>query len=214
MLFPLFLLLPTVLGNVTHSVCSPSSPERCPSDAECSLLGPECLTCYCPSDCVYGQSYEVECQVHKKISCNGERKVTKKFECRFCYQTESKIHRCKDNYDCQSTGDPNKLTYRANCSVPDDVLCLGRRQFMKQKKCNWTGGYKWSTAMALSITLGGFGADRCVRLFGYFPSTSLGIFWYTQSTIKLGNYPGWACEHGIETETERKESLSHTTFRF
>lgn len=36
---------------------------------------------------------------------------------------------------------------------------------MKQKKCNWTGGYKWSTAMALSITLGGFGADRFVPLF-------------------------------------------------
>lgn len=26
--------------------------------------------------------------------------------------------------------------------------------------CNWTGGYKWSTALALSVTLGGFGADR------------------------------------------------------
>ena len=165
MFLPLFLLLPTVLGNVTHSICSPSSPERCPSDAECSLLGPECLTCYCPSECIYGQSYDVDCHVHKKISCNGERKFTKKFECRFCYQTESRTHRCKDNFDCQSTGDPNKLSYRANCSVPDDVLCLGRRQFMKQKKCNWTGGYKWSTAMALSITLGGFGADRWVQVF-------------------------------------------------
>lgn len=37
---------------------------------------------------------------------------------------------------------------------------------MKQKKCNWTGGYKWSTALALSITLGGFGADRLV--FGFY----------------------------------------------
>lgn len=24
---------------------------------------------------------------------------------------------------------------------------------------NWMGGYKWSTALALTITLGGFGAD-------------------------------------------------------
>lgn len=31
---------------------------------------------------------------------------------------------------------------------------------MKNLRCNWTGGYKWSTALILSITLGGFGADR------------------------------------------------------
>lgn len=31
---------------------------------------------------------------------------------------------------------------------------------MKNLRCNWTGGYRWSTALILSITLGGFGADR------------------------------------------------------
>jgi hypothetical protein len=167
MFLPLLLLLPTVLGNVTASpvstVCNQQAPpEKCPTDAECSVLGTECLQCSCPTDCLYGRSVEANCVVHPDISCNGERNFTKMFECRFCYQTDPKLHKCKDNFDCQSTGDPNKLFYRANCSVPDDVLCLGRRQFMKQKKCNWTGGYKWSTAMALSITLGGFGADRSV----------------------------------------------------
>lgn len=39
-------------------------------------------------------------------------------------------------------------------------MILGHRTFKKKVRCNWTGGYKWSTALALSITLGGFGADR------------------------------------------------------
>lgn len=39
-------------------------------------------------------------------------------------------------------------------------MCLGRRAFYKNVKCDWTNGYSWSTAMFLSITLGGFGIDR------------------------------------------------------
>lgn len=41
-----------------------------------------------------------------------------------------------------------------------DVLCLGNRIFMKKLRCNWTGGHRWSTALILSVTLGGFGIDR------------------------------------------------------
>ena len=33
---------------------------------------------------------------------------------------------------------------------------------MKNLLCNWTVGYRWSVALFLSITLGGFGADRYV----------------------------------------------------
>ena len=32
--------------------------------------------------------------------------------------------------------------------------------FSKRRECNWTEGYSWNTALWLSITLGGFGADR------------------------------------------------------
>ena len=31
---------------------------------------------------------------------------------------------------------------------------------MKNMPCNFSSGYRWSTAMMLSITLGGFGVDR------------------------------------------------------
>jgi len=46
--------------------------------------------------------------------------------------------------------------------VNKDVLCLGRRKFLKRLRCNWTGGHRWSTALILSITLGGFGIDRYI----------------------------------------------------
>uniref|UniRef100_A0A803T7Z9 TM2 domain-containing protein 3 n=1 Tax=Anolis carolinensis TaxID=28377 RepID=A0A803T7Z9_ANOCA len=47
----------------------------------------------------------------------------------------------------------------ASTQVPASKV-PGNRNFPKMLYCNWTGGYKWSTALALSITLGGFGADR------------------------------------------------------
>ena len=167
MFWPLFLLLPIALANETETsmlmACTETKLDRCRSDGEpreCSKLGPECLICMCPTDCRYGKVYNVTCKVHPEISCDGEKQFKRSFDCRYCFQTNPEFHTCKDNFDCQSTGDPNKLHYRANCSVHEEVLCLGRRQFMKQKRCNWTGGYKWTTALALSVTLGGFGADR------------------------------------------------------
>lgn len=60
---------------------------------------------------------------------------------------------------------PNIINYpifnfRTNCTVNRDILCLGNRTFYKRLRCNWTGGHRWSTALILSITLGGFGVDR------------------------------------------------------
>lgn len=54
---------------------------------------------------------------------------------------------------------PN-IYFRSNCTINSDILCLGRRKFLKRLRCNWTGGHRWSTALILSITLGGFGIDR------------------------------------------------------
>lgn len=53
-----------------------------------------------------------------------------------------------------------RFVFSTNCSVQSDMLCLGNRDFPKRVRCNWTQGYKWSTALIISITLGGFGADR------------------------------------------------------
>lgn len=61
---------------------------------------------------------------------------------------------------CNSAKAAVESTYKTNCTVHRDVLCLGNRQFPKKIRCNWTRGSKYFTALILSVTLGGFGVDR------------------------------------------------------
>ena len=63
---------------------------------------------------------------------------------------------------CRSVGSPSSKAhwYIANCSLAGDTLCLGKSVFSKRRECDWTEGYSWTTALLLSVTLGGFGADR------------------------------------------------------
>jgi len=160
-----------------HQLCSQSSvvESRCPSDLECSRLAVSCLKCKCPVRCgEYGGTATATCTVPQSISCIGNRTVEKPFTCQYCYQwalrTPSKVD-CEENFDCPSIGERSQVQkslpvyngtnfYKAKCRVNKEVLCLGKRTFYKQTKCNWTSGYKWTTALALSVFLGGFGADR------------------------------------------------------
>ena len=80
-------------------------------------------------------------------------------KCQYCYQTAPEEHTCNATGYCNSPANPVQK-YRSNCTVKENVLCLGQRKFFKNVRCNWTSGYKWSTTLLLSITLGGFGADR------------------------------------------------------
>jgi len=66
---------------------------------------------------------------------------------------------CKKQSGCKVVSSPQER-YQTNCTVKDNVLCLGNRTFPKLLSCNWTSGYRWSTAVLLSLTLGGFGVDR------------------------------------------------------
>ena len=75
--------------------------------------------------------------------------------CQFCYQTSPTEHYCKTGGHCSPS-----QRYVANCTTNANILCLGNRTFLKNIRCNWTSGYRWITALLLSITLGGFGADR------------------------------------------------------
>jgi len=135
--------------------------ERCPSEAQCDKLGNECLRCECILDCNYGQLAEAKCTAPEAINCTGPRSFTRQYTCAFCYQTDQEDISCNDNVECDSVFDPNQgRHYSADCKVKNNVLCFGRRDFPKQIPCNWTGGHRWLTALILSITLGGFGADR------------------------------------------------------
>ncbi|XP_039296039.1 TM2 domain-containing protein almondex [Nilaparvata lugens] len=131
--------------------------EQCPSAVQCNKLGFPCISCTYNTSCVYGEKMKTTCKA--EVDCIGEKEFEKELICRYCYQTEPWEHDCILKADCDSVRSP-KHYYRTNCTVRSDMLCLGRRTFLKRLPCNWTGGHRWSTALILSVTLGGFGADR------------------------------------------------------
>nr|XP_020034115.1 TM2 domain-containing protein 3 isoform X3 [Castor canadensis] len=69
--------------------------------------------------------------------------------CRFCWQLPETDYECSNSTSCMTVSCPRQR-YTANCTVRDHIHCLGNRTFPKMLYCNWTGGYKWSTALALS----------------------------------------------------------------
>lgn len=132
--------------------------EQCPMNMECSKLGFPCINCvYDNFSCIYGAKVPVRCSA--LVDCIGEKEFTREFICRYCYQTDHWEHKCIQKGNCNAVASP-RYYYTTNCTVRSDILCLGKRRFLKNLPCNWTGGYRWSTALALSVTLGGFGADR------------------------------------------------------
>jgi len=133
------------------------------SSVACSSLPLTCLQCYCDYSCEYGKYSNATCTVTRKADCQGDRTFTREFLCSYCYLTPASEHRCTTrDLGCRSVGSPTSHHhwYVANCSSSRDTLCLGKQVFSKRVECDWTEGYSWRTALILSITLGGFGADR------------------------------------------------------
>ncbi|XP_031627893.1 TM2 domain-containing protein almondex [Contarinia nasturtii] len=143
------------------TISSPSQTElsSCPNsgETECKQLPFPCIKCSFNLSCTYGKEYTVTCQViSQSVVCTGPKEFQRTMICRYCWQTEHWEHTCGLKDGCNSANQ----VYLTNCSVQPDLLCLGARTFPKRLKCNWTHGYRWSTALFISITLGGFGADR------------------------------------------------------
>ncbi|KAI8489213.1 TM2 domain-containing protein 3 [Branchiostoma belcheri] len=134
-------------------------PPTCPSNARCSVLAAQCVTCTYNSSCVYGTDITLQCQVRDGIQCVGPTAFTRSMKCQFCYQTADTEHDCTHSTDCKVISTPRER-FQANCTVKEYIFCFGARTFPKSLECNWTSGYRWSTALILSITLGGFGVDR------------------------------------------------------
>lgn len=140
---------------VNHS----QAGKQCSGD--CDSLSANCYDCNTTNDCVYGDEEMFSCSVKKEYHCFGSRNVKKVFRCTYCYLLKEDVdYTCTKNYtNCNVKAAPPQR-FNATCTVNPYVFCLGRRTFIKASPCNWTAGYKWYTALALSITLGGFGADR------------------------------------------------------
>nr|XP_039272677.1 TM2 domain-containing protein 3-like [Styela clava] len=134
-------------------------------DAECSglcnNLSASCYVCNTTNDCTYGKYKNFSCNVIDTSPCTGSRTVMREFVCKYCYLTiPGEEYTCEQtNTSCNVAATPRQRV-KMNCTVHKNVFCLGKRKFSKMTYCNWTSGYKWSTALILSITLGGFGADR------------------------------------------------------
>ena len=123
---------------------------------DCSHYG-SCLSCTFPDDCEYGSIVMVNCTTIAKFCKKLEQTVVKEAVCRYCYQTDEIDHDCDEVRNCSSS---SVQLFPTTCRVHQNVICMGRRQFLKNVRCRWTNGYSWSKAMLLSVTLGGFGADR------------------------------------------------------
>ncbi|KAL1774340.1 putative threonine-tRNA ligase 2, cytoplasmic [Sigmodon hispidus] len=137
---------------------------KCPSNGLCSRLPADCIDCATNFSCTYGKPVTFDCTVKPSVTCidqdlKPQRNFIINMTCRFCWQLPETDYECTNNTSCMTVACPRQR-YLANCTVRDHIHCLGNRTFPKLLYCNWTGGYKWSTALALSITLGGFGADR------------------------------------------------------
>lgn len=154
----------SMAANTTavFTTADPASYPDCPSDADCELLGANCLEeiTNCNITCKYGETTEVAVQVLNVVPCAGERNHSRNLSCQFCYQLPEEYYSCSTNTSCNSIGTHSTRVYTATCEVKPNVLCLGKRKFFKRKLCYWTNGYSWTTTMILSITAGGFGADR------------------------------------------------------
>lgn len=147
-------------GNTTIYIVTPDYSTCSSEEMECNILHFPCITCTYNYSCAYGYEVNATCEANPSVNCTGERKFSRLMNCRYCYQTASWQHVCIQKGNCDSVN--QNAYYRTNCTANYDVLCLGNRQFSKNLKCNWTHGYKWSTALVISLTLGGFGVDRWV----------------------------------------------------
>ncbi|XP_051953451.1 TM2 domain-containing protein 3-like [Xyrauchen texanus] len=146
------------------SVVTNNYTSKCPSGGLCTKLPAECISCTYHHNCSYGQPANLTCRTRAAVHCvnaldQPQQNFTLTVDCRFCWQMDPSQYRCSNFNSCMTVSCPRKR-YNATCEVLEHVHCLGKRKFQKRLFCNWTGGYKWSTALALSITLGGFGADR------------------------------------------------------
>ncbi|XP_032229091.2 TM2 domain-containing protein 3 isoform X2 [Nematostella vectensis] len=147
--------LTSVASTPSLTTVSPSvrPSSGCPDGVFCSDLGASCIDCQYNDSCVYGEEVSVSCKALDFVDCKGPRNFTKTFSCRYCFQTPEESYHCIKKTTCKvvsAVSDPPR--YITNCTVKEEVLCLGNRTFNKLLRCNWTSGYRWSTAVLLRLS--------------------------------------------------------------
>ena len=164
---------PQIYAYLPNNNCSAQEDLPCPQYQQCT-------TCSPPNNkpCDFGNETEAVCSYPDTLSCSGVKSTNETIECFYCYQlisltlsvqyqgqlTAGRDYECANftsngSNSCPSVSTPQAL-YLSQCRVLPHVRCLGKRMFFVLRPCNYTNGYKWSTAFILSILLGGLGVDR------------------------------------------------------
>ncbi|XP_065056749.1 TM2 domain-containing protein 3-like [Rhopilema esculentum] len=151
----------TPLGSTQSTLGTTVSSQICENDASanCYSLPQSCANCTFNSSCVYGDETTINCTAMLSVDCKGERSYAKNVTCQYCYQLPKEMYVCHATKTCKVPTSPQQRMV-VYCTVKDNVYCMGNRRFRKSVPCNWSSGYRWSTAMLLSLSLGGFGVDR------------------------------------------------------
>ncbi|CAG5118752.1 unnamed protein product [Candidula unifasciata] len=174
-LLSVFLLILTVMpGEVTPDLDVTTTPDNSsgngsentsgPRAVECRISVEECIDCDFNVSCLYGTKQRASCMPKPSVNCSGSQKFEREYDCLCCYQLPRWDTWCNQTVECALNKPRNYYPARpffvSTCWAKSQHLCMGRRCFHKQIPCNWSQGYKWSTALLLSIFLGGFGVDR------------------------------------------------------
>eukprot|EP00727_Mastigamoeba_balamuthi_P002039 m51a1_g11832 hypothetical protein (216) ;mRNA; f:441278-442085 len=134
----------------------------------------------CDYSCSCRLGYPTNVTCHHSVPCVGQRSFLKTFVCQYCFQTPESTHICARVDNCRME---EREYYVVNCTVPDDVFCLGPRAFSKAVDCRVVSDKSWGTALLLSALLGGFAADRF-----YLGHVGWGMF----KLLTLGGFGVWA----------------------
>uniref|UniRef100_A0A8C2SII6 TM2 domain containing 3 n=1 Tax=Capra hircus TaxID=9925 RepID=A0A8C2SII6_CAPHI len=165
----------TAVPRAAESTDIPPYVMKCPSNGLCSRLPADCIDCKTNFSCVYGKPVTFDCTVKPSVTCvlsehllqspvpggsptpaecdqdpdfKSQKSFVLNMTCRFCWQLPEADYECVSSSNCRAVSCPRQR-YATNCTVRDHIHCLGNRTFLKMVYCNWTGGYKWSTALAL-----------------------------------------------------------------
>ncbi|XP_062516435.1 TM2 domain-containing protein 3-like [Corticium candelabrum] len=157
-MWQVWLLLPLV-GRVTSLAVQNETCASYPDGLECNRSPANCVKCQYNTSCMVGEQTTSLCSPLPDVDCIGNRTWHQPHICAYCFQLPINDYTCIKSTNCTVARSPSN-TYTADCTVKSTVYCLGSRKFKKKLKCDWTSGHRWSTAMLLSITLGGFGVDR------------------------------------------------------
>lgn len=163
---------------VSHVISSDAStcPEDDPCrkdldpDGPCEMIPKSCLSLIDISSiydkCHYGANitinfkYEEKCESFIPERCKAI--TSRESQCKYCFQMDERYYHCenKEHMCNPKTSSPKERMITVDCEINPEVICGSNRKFKRKLPCSFTTGKRWETALILSITLGGFGADR------------------------------------------------------